>query len=94
MASSSIGWSTGYSASESGPAIRADSAKNFPMEPLETDVANEMSEAISSYGIVPTSWLLLLVVPRLTTVLLQVSGLKVYQLLKSRKISPKGQGVT
>ena len=54
-ASSSIGWSTGYSASESEPAIRVDSAKNFPMEPLETDVAGETFEATSSYGIVVTS---------------------------------------
>jgi len=78
VASSSIGWSTGYSASESGPAIRADSAKNFPMERLEPDVADEMFEATSSFGIVPTSWLLLHVVSRLTTVLLQVFGLKVH----------------
>ena len=80
VASSSIGWSTGYSASESGPAIRTDSAKNFPMEPLETDVADEMFEATSSFGIVLTSWLLLHVVSRLTAVLLQVFGLKMHQL--------------
>ena len=79
-ASSSIGWSTGYSASESEPAIRADSAKNFPMEPLETDVADEMFEATSSFGIVLTSWLLLHVVFRLIAVLLQVFGLKMHQL--------------
>ena len=78
MASSSIGWSTGYSASEGGPAIRADSAKNFPMERLEPDVADDMFKATSSFGIVPTSWLLLHVVSRLTTVLLQVFDLKVY----------------
>ena len=53
---------TGYSASESEPAIRVDSAKNFPMEPLETDVADKMFEATSSFGIVLTSWLLLHVV--------------------------------
>jgi len=63
------------------------------MEPLETDVADEMFEATSSFGIVPTSWLLLHVVSRLTTVLLQVFGLKVYWLRKSHKISPKDQGV-
>ena len=73
-ASSSIGWSTGYLANESEPAIRADSAKNFPMEPLETDAAT------SSFGIVLTSWLLLHVVSRLTAVLLQVFGLKMHQL--------------
>ena len=79
-ASSSIGWSTGYSASESEPAVRADSAKNFPIEPLETDAADEMFEATSSFGIVLTSWLLLHVASRLTVVLLQVFGLKVHQL--------------
>ena len=75
-------------------AIRVDSAKNFPMERMETDAADEMFEATSSFGIVPTSWLLLHVVSCLTTVLLQVSGLKVHQLQESQKISPKGQGVT
>ena len=54
-ASSSIGWSTGYSASESGPAVHADSVKNFSMEPMETDAAAEMFEATSSYGTVLTS---------------------------------------
>jgi len=83
-ASSSIGWSTGYSASESEPAIRVDSAKNFPMEPLETGAADEMFEATSSFGIVVTSWLLLHVVSRLTAVLLQVFGLKMHQLQGSR----------
>ena len=62
VASSSIGWSTGDSASESGPAIRVDSAKDFPMEPMETDAATEMFEATSSFGIVLTFWLLLYVV--------------------------------
>ena len=78
IASSSIGWSTGDSASESGPATRADSAKNFPMEPMETDAAAEMFEVTSSYGTVLTSWLLLHVVSCLNTVLLQVFGLKVH----------------
>ena len=32
-ASSSFGWTTEGSASEGGPAIRVDSAKDFPMEP-------------------------------------------------------------
>jgi len=83
-ASSSIGWSTGYSASENEPAIRVDSAKNFPMEPLETGAADEMFEATSSFGIVVPSWLLLYIVSRLTTVLLQVFGLKMHQLQGSR----------
>jgi len=61
-ASSSIGWSTGYSASESGPAIRVDSAKNFPMERLETDVADETFEVTSAFGMMTTSWLLLRIV--------------------------------
>ena len=76
VASSSVGWSTGDSAS--GPVIRADSAKNFSMEPMETDAAAEMFEATSSYGTVLTSWLLLHVVSCLNTVLLQVFGLKVH----------------
>ena len=70
VASSSFGWSTEGSASESGPAIRVDSAKNFPMDPAETDAAVNMFEATSSFGIVPTSWLLLPVVSCLNTVLL------------------------
>ena len=61
VASSSVGWSTGDSAS--GPAIRVDSAKNFPMEPLETDAADEMFEVTSAFGMTTTSWLLLSVVP-------------------------------
>ena len=74
-------------------AVRADSGKNFPMEPLETGAADEMFEATSSFGIVLTSWLLLHVVSQLTAVLLQVFGLKMHQ-LESQKISMKGQGVT
>ena len=70
--------------------IRVDSAKNFPMERMETDAADEMFEATSSFGIIPTSWLLLPVVSRLTTVLLQVFGLKMHQLRGSQTISPKG----
>ena len=49
--SSSLGWITEGSASESGPAIRIDSAKDFPMEPVETDVAAKTIEATSSFGI-------------------------------------------
>ena len=49
--SSSFGWTTEDSASESGPAIRIDSAKDFPMEPVETDVAAKTIEATSSFGI-------------------------------------------
>jgi len=94
VASSSIGWSTGYSASESGPAIRVDSAKNFPMEPMETDAADEIFEATSSFGIVPSSWLPLHVVSCLITVLSQVAGLKVYQLQGNRLIFLGSPGVT
>ena len=63
MASNSIGWTTGGSASEGGPAVRLDSAKNFPMEPEGTDAAVEevrreaavkAIEAISSFGNVLT----------------------------------------
>ena len=39
VASSSFGWTTEGSASEGGPAIRVDSAKDFPMEPAGTDAA-------------------------------------------------------
>jgi len=60
VASSSARWSTGDSAS--GPVIRVDSAKNFPMEPLETDATDEMSEATSAFGMTTTSWLLLFIV--------------------------------
>ena len=51
-ASSSFGWTTEGSASEDGSAIRVDSAKDFPMEPVETDVAAKTSEATLSFGIV------------------------------------------
>jgi len=40
--------------SESGSAIRIDSAKDFPMEPVETGAAAKMFEATSSFGIVLT----------------------------------------
>ena len=59
MASSSIGWTTEGSTSEGGPAVRVDSAKDFPMEPEGTDAAVEevrretaakATEAISSFG--------------------------------------------
>jgi len=48
--SSSFGWTTEGSASESGPAIRVDSAKDFPMEPVETDTAAKMIEATLSFS--------------------------------------------
>ena len=41
MASSSIGWTTKGSTSEGEPAVRVDSAKNFPMEPEGIDAAVE-----------------------------------------------------
>ena len=59
MASSSYGWTSDDSASESGPAVHVDSAKDFPMEPEGTDAAIEevrretaatAVEAISSFG--------------------------------------------
>ena len=49
-ASSSFGWTTEGSASEGGPAIRVDSAKDFPMEPIGTDAAVKTIEATSSFG--------------------------------------------
>ena len=59
IASSSFGWTTEGSASEGGPAVRVDSAKNFPMEPERTEVvverfqretAAKAVEAIPSFG--------------------------------------------
>ena len=50
VASSSFRWTTEGSASEGGPAIRVDSAKDFPMEPVETDAAVRTIEATSSFG--------------------------------------------
>jgi len=94
VASSSFGWSTEDSASESGSAIRVDSAKNFPIEPIESDAAAKTFEATSPFGIVPTSWLLLPVVSCLNTVLLQVFSLRVHQLQGNQTIFPRDQGVT
>ena len=54
LASSSFGWTTEGSASEGGPAIRVDSAKDFLMEPAGTDAAVQTIEATSSLGIVLT----------------------------------------
>ena len=51
-ASSSFGWTTEGSASEGGPAIRVDSAKDFPMEAVDTDAAAKTIEATLSFGIV------------------------------------------
>ena len=63
VASSSFGWTTEGSASEGGPAVRVDSAKDFPMDPERTEVVVEgfqretaatTVEAISSFGSVLT----------------------------------------
>ena len=53
-ASNSFGLTTEGSASEGGPAIRVDSAKDFPMEPVETDVVAKTIEATLSFGTVLT----------------------------------------
>jgi len=45
MASSSFGWTSEGSASEGGPAIHVDSAKDFSMEPTGTDAAVKTIEA-------------------------------------------------
>ena len=50
VASSSFGWTTEGLASEGGPAIRVDSAKDFPMKPAGTDAAVKTIEATSSFG--------------------------------------------
>ena len=63
VASSSFGWTTEGSASEGGPAIHVDSAKDFLMDPERTEVVDEglqretaatAVEAISSFGSVLT----------------------------------------
>ena len=53
-ASSSFGWTTEGSASEGGPAIRVDSTKDFPMEPVGTNAAVKTIEATPSFGNVLT----------------------------------------
>jgi len=53
VASSSVEWSMGDSAN--GPAIHVDSAKNFSIEPIETDATEEMFEATSALGMATTS---------------------------------------
>ena len=56
VASSSIDWSAGDSAGESGPAIRVESGKNFPMGPLETDMADEVTSAFGmTYDLLASS---------------------------------------
>ena len=52
--SSTFGWTTEGSASEGEPAVRVDSAKDFPMEPVETDMAAKTIEATLSFGIALT----------------------------------------
>jgi len=88
MASSSIGWSAEESAS--GPAIRVESGKNFPMGPLDSDAADEVT---SAFGKTKISWSSpVCCVSFLTLVLLQVFVPKVHQLRKKRRVSLKGQG--
>jgi len=59
MASSSLGWTTEGSASEGEPAVRVDSAKDFPIEPegteavvegFQREIAAKAVEAIPSLG--------------------------------------------
>ena len=54
VASSFFGWTTEGSASEGGPAIRIDSTKDFPIDPVGTDAAVKTIEATSSFGSVLT----------------------------------------
>jgi len=53
-ASSSFGLTTEGSASEGEPAIRVNSAKDFPIEPVGTDVAIKTIEATPSFGSILT----------------------------------------
>ena len=55
--SSSVEWSAGDSAGESGPATYVESGKNFPMGPLDSDAADEVT---SAFGMTMTSWSLFL----------------------------------
>jgi len=50
VASSSFGWTTEGLASEGGPTIHVDSAKDFPMKPAGTDAGAKTIEATSSFG--------------------------------------------
>ena len=61
--SSSFGWTTEGSASEGGPPVHVDSAKDFPMDPegldavvdgFQRETAATIVEAISSFGSVLT----------------------------------------
>jgi len=52
--SSSLGWTTKGSTSKGELTVRVDSAKDFPMKPIETDVAARTIKATSSFGIVST----------------------------------------
>ena len=49
-ASSSFGWITEGSTSDGEPTIRVDSAKDFLMEPIETDTAARTIEVTLSFG--------------------------------------------
>ena len=51
--SSSVEWSAGYSTDESGPAAYVESGKNFPMGPLDSDEADEVTSAL---GMTMISW--------------------------------------
>ena len=93
VASSSFGWTTEGSASEGGPAIRVDSAKDFPMEPAGTDAAVKTIEATSSFGSVSTFLLLLFIIPYLNKVLLQVFHLWVHRLQESQSVFLREPGV-
>ena len=86
MASSSAGWSAEESAS--GPAIRVESGKNFPMGPLDSDEAVEVT---SAFGMILTSWSSpVCCVSFLTLVLLQVFVPKVHQLRRKRRVLLRG----
>jgi len=52
MKSSSVEWSAGDSAGESGPAAYVESGKDFPMGPLDSDEAVEVT---SAFGMTLTS---------------------------------------
>ena len=86
--SSSVEWSAGDSAGESGPAIYVESGKNFPMGPLDSDAADEVT---SAFGMTTISWSSpVCCVSFLTLVLLQVFVPKVHQLRRKRRVLLRG----
>jgi len=92
MKSSSVEWSAGDSAGESEPAAYVESGKNFPMGPLDSDEADEVTSAL---GMTMISWSSpVCCVSFLTLVLLQGLVPKMRPLRRNRKALLGGQRVS